>query len=274
MRLLILGSLFDSVATTVAEQVRRRHGLSAVAHRTLEDLAAARWSHRIGWAGVKTDLTFADGSTFAGIAPTMILNRLDYEPALLFTRMRPIDRDYARTEFFALLLSWLSGLGRIVVNQVAPSGLSGPALRPWQWITIAREAGLPAYPATASTSARRTPAPADVAPHAELMPGAAAPALGLLGYDRPLAYCPRPAGWRELLVLEDRVIDRTGRPVDAALAAAGIRLARAVHAEILTIELAQLDSDPQWRFIGANPRPAAIDGAWHDALTTWLEQRA
>ncbi|MDB5686551.1 MAG: hypothetical protein JWR77_1140 [Rhizorhabdus sp.] len=274
MRLLILGSLFDTMANMVGEHVRQRHGPTAVVHRTLEDLAAAQWCHRLGWAGVKTDLTFADGTSFAGFAPTMILNRLDYDPALLFTRMKVVDRDYARTEFFALLLSWLSGLGRIVVNQVAPSGLSGPMLRPWQWIMMARDAGLPAYPSMAGTSARRSPAPPDGIPRPELMPATHAPALALLGYDRPLTHGPRPAECRDLLVLEGRVIDRAGQPVDPALAAASIRLARAVHAEILTIELARLDGDPTWRFVGADPRPRLLDGAWHEALIAWMEERA
>lgn len=271
MRLLILGSTFDTVARSVAERITRRHGAESVMHRTLEDLANASWLHRVGAAGVTTSLNFADGTTFAGFAPTIVLNRLEFVPTLLFTRMATGDRDYARTEFYALLLSWLAGLGDIVVNRAAPSGLAGPDLRPWQWIASAAKVGLPPFPGGAATSARRAPAPPGSVPRPDLMPAVDDAALARLGFDRPITRAPPPAGLLQILVLGDRVI---GAEASQDLERPCTQLSRAVGAEILLIQLARLVNDTRWRFVSAEARPRTLGQQESIALTDWLEYRA
>src|SRR4051812_3197678 len=199
MRVLILASAFDTTARAVGDHLRARYGQSAVQHRTLEDLAAARWTHRIGASGAHTELRFADGTTVSDFAPTFLFNRLEFTPTLLFTRMAVEDRDYARTEFYALLLSWLASLGHSVVNGPAPSGLSGPALRSWQWMARAASVGLTPYPGAATTSTRRSPAVPDDVPRPDLLPMAADPAVAQLGLGGPLAHAPRPQSVLELV---------------------------------------------------------------------------
>jgi len=202
MRLLILGSAFDATARALANRLRARHGAAAVQHRTLEELAAARWDHRLGTRGTSTSLRFGDGTTLADFAPTLVFNRLEFISTLLFTGMAAADRDYARSEFYALLLSWLASMGDRIVNRATPSGLSGPALRSWQWTARAAEAGLSAYPAAATTNTRRAPPPSGAVPRPELLPMADETALAQLGLARPLAHAPRL----------QRVIERAVRP--------------------------------------------------------------
>jgi hypothetical protein len=273
MRLLILGSPFDTVARGLGERMRRRHGDAAVAHRTLEDLAAARWVHRLGAAGVATDVTFADGTSLTGFAPTTVFNRLEFVPTLLFTRMATRDRDYARTEFYALALSWLNSLGEIVVNRPAPSGLAGPNLRAWQWMSLAARVGLLPFPAAATTSARHLPPPAGAVPRSDLMPMLDSPDLAQLGFDRPMAHSPPPASRLHLLVLGERVIGDASEFCGHEIAERCAQLADAAATQILEVELARLDDDPRWRFVTADARPRFIGDAGLDALTDWLDGR-
>lgn len=274
MRVLILGSAFDTTARALADRLRARHGPAAVEHRTLEDLAAARWVHRLGARGVRTDLRFEDGTTLSDFAPTFVFNRLEFVPTLLFTRMAAGDREYARTEFYALLLSWLASLGERIVNRPAPSGLSGPALRPWQWMARAAQVGLLPYPGTATTSTRRAPAPRGAVPRSELLPMADDPALALLGLNRPVAHTPQPNAVLPLLVLQDRVFGGAADICGAEIAERCVRLARGLGVELLAVQLAQVEGDEHWRFLAANARPEAADDASLAALTHWVETRA
>jgi hypothetical protein len=274
VRLLILGNAFDATARALAERLRARHGSVAVQQRTLEELAAARWTHRLGPGGTRTDVRFSDNTTLAEFAPTLVFNRLEYVPTLLFARMAPADRDYARTEFFALLLSWLASIDEIVVNRATPSGLSGPALRRWQWIARAAEAGLHPYPGAATTNARRSPPPPGVVPRPELLHVRDEAALAQLGFARPLAHAPRPHAVVSLLVLGDAVVGDGAERCGADAAVGSIRLARAVGAELLTVQLAQVEGDPRWRFLAADARPEVGEESALTALADWVEARA
>ena len=273
MRVLILGSAFDSTLRGVAQRLRARHGTEAVQHRTLEDLVSARWAHRLGTDGVRTDLTFVDGATLAEHAPNLVFNRLEFVPTLLFARMAASDRDYARTEFHALLLSWLASLGNRVVNRATPSALAGPGLRAWQWAARAADAGLLPYPGAATTSARRAPAPPETVPRPEFLPAVDTYVSEKFGFDRPLAFAPRPGELLSVLVLGERVVGDGRQACGATVAAGCVRLARAVGAEILAVQLARVAGDIRWRFVTAEPRPRLTDEATLDALTDWLEAR-
>jgi hypothetical protein len=245
-----------------------------VQHRTLEELAAARWTHRLGAGSTQTALRFDDGTTLAECAPTLVLNRLHFVPTLLFARMAPADRDYARTEFYALLLSWLASMGERIVNRATPSGLSGPALRPWQWTARAADAGLPPYPGAATTNTRRAPPPPGAVPRPELLPMADDAALALLGIARPLAHAPRPQAVLDLLVLGDAVAGEGANVCGPDVSAGCVRLARAVDAELLAVQLAQVEGDERWRFLAADARPQVEEEAMLAALTAWIEARA
>jgi hypothetical protein len=274
MRVLILASAFDTTARAVGDHLRARYGQSAVQHRTLEDLAAARWTHRIGASGAHTELRFQDGTTLSDFAPTFFFNRLEFTPTLLFTRMAVDDRDYARTEFYALLLSWLASLGDSVVNRPAPSGLSGPVLRPWLWMARAASVGLIPYPGAATTSARRSPAPLDAVLRPELLSIADDPALAQLGVGRPAAHAPQPQAVLPLLVIGGRVFGDAAGMCGGETAAGCLRLARAVGVDLLGVQLAQCEGDPHWRLLAADARPQVDDESTMAALTDWIETRA
>lgn len=269
MRLLILAGPFDAVAAAVGRRVQTSGGV--VEQRSLEQLAAARWRHRLGCQGVATDLAFADGLNVDAMAPDMILNRLRYEPALLFTRMALADREYARAEFLALLLSWLASLGDRVIGRPAPSGLGGVRLGAWQWLTAAADAGFRTYAAAATTSARHVPATAGDATWPDLLPGADDPVLDLLGFDRPRALAPVPVGGRQLTVIGGRIVpDDDPVSSDGALSDSARRLADQCSADILLIDLAQVGRDPRWRFVTATTMPEKLGEPAIDALAAMI----
>jgi hypothetical protein len=167
----------------------------------------------------------------------------------------------------------LSG-GDLSKAPTTPSGLSGPALRPWQWTARAAEVGLSAYPGAATTNTRRAPPPSGAVPRPELLPMADETALAQLGLARPLAHAPRLQSVLPLLVLGDRVVG-DGVEICGADAAAGcVRLARAVDAELLAVYLAQAEGNPRWRFLAADARPQMEDEPTLAALTGWIESRA
>lgn len=264
MRLLILASPFDAVADAVALPFEAA-GHSAV-RCSLEDLAAARWVHRVGVSEPVTEIRLADGQKAAG---DVVLNRLRYEPTLLYTRMAAGDRDYARSEFHAVLLSWLASLGASVVGRPSPSGLGGVALGAWQWLAAAAAAGFPVCSASATTSARLAPSPRGSAPWPDLLPGAGDRSFDLLGPDRPVAAGPKPSARRRVVVVGDCLVGQES----PALAGSAVGLARAVAADILVIDLAQSGDDPTWRFVGATSMPERLDAPALDALVSLVEAR-
>ncbi len=65
--------------------------------------------------------------------------------------IRASDRNYVAIEMTAFLLAWLSALPCVVLGRPTSTSLSGPALRPEQWLHAAAEAGVPVRAARRST---------------------------------------------------------------------------------------------------------------------------
>lgn len=273
MRVLILGSPHDEAARAVTIGLRARHGEASVQHRTLEELGAADWTHRIGVTGTATSIRFPDGTTMAEFAPTLVFNRLEFIPTLLFTGMAEADRHYARAEFYALLLSWLASLGDRVLNRPSPYALCGPGFHSWQWLAVAANAGLSPYPGAATTSRRRAPPPVGAVPRPELMP-IPDDASAQLGFSGPFAHAPRPQAVCSLLVVGDRVVDEEAHSCGPGFTQSCLRLARVVGAELLEVQLAQPEGDDCWRFVAAEARPRVTDESMAAALVAWIEARA
>ena len=267
MRLLILASPYDAVAADVATRVRAAG--DPVTMVALEDLGRARWDHRLGGGAVATRLTLTDGLAVDAGAHDAVLNRLRYEPTLLFTRMQAEDRAYARAEFHALLLSWLASIDGRMVGRPAPPGLAGPQVGAWQWLQAATAAGFVPYPARATSSARLAPPGAGDQPWAALLPHAFHPALDMLGIDRPRAYAPAAVDGLRLTLIGGQAVEA----VDPALAACGARLAKAMGTDILQLELARSAADDRWRFVGAEPMPVVLDPPAIDALVALVRRR-
>ena len=78
------------------------------------------------------------------------------------------DRDYARMEMFALLLSWLANPGCPVINRPAPNALAGSAYRPPMWHRLAQIAGLTTVSLVATSSTRRFPVDRTAARRADI----------------------------------------------------------------------------------------------------------
>lgn len=270
MRLLVLGSGGDVTLHAIMRRMAHQHGPAAVRFRSFDDLAQAVWVHRIGRAGVSSELRFPDGSGLADFAPTLVLNRLVFDPGRLFAHWSDIDRDYARMELYALLLSFLQGFECPVVNRPDPAGLSGAVLRPLVWCARAAEAGLPLHDTGATTSTRRFPPPVQAQLRPELMPALDEAACARLGLDRPLGYANAAAAMTELLVIGDRIVGGEGLGLDAPC----LRLARGVSADLLGIRLARSAGDPQWRFVTADPMAPIVSDVALAALAQWLEARA
>ncbi|WP_084579255.1 hypothetical protein [Sphingomonas azotifigens] len=261
--ILLLGSAFDPVLVAVAEMLGARSTTLSIRHARLEDLAAAHWCHRVGSDGAETEVRDGAGRALRG-ARTAVLNRLRYEPALLFTRMTMADRDYARAEFHALLMSWLAGPTDCCINAATASGLAGPALRPWQWLAAAQAAGLAVAPArTGSSTRRRRHAAGEgrlpgMVERRDLVPLFADPAWDAGGLNRPYGEAAVPD---EVIRIE--VVGGIAHPppesahVPTSLSSAAGRLAQSVGADILAVELGRF-GNADWRFMAADPMPPQL----------------
>src|SRR5262249_31144793 len=130
MNFIILAHPADETAIRVAVLLRQRHDLHSVEVRTAEELLFAQWEHRLWSGGIANRIRLHDDTLLADSKHTVVFNRLTAIELAAFASISPSDREYARTETFALLLSWLAGFERRVVNPPSPSGLSGGTYRP------------------------------------------------------------------------------------------------------------------------------------------------
>src|SRR5262249_18392879 len=132
--------------------------------------------------------------------PTVIFNRICFVDLPQFFNAAQVDRDYARMEAFALLLSWLSSPGCPVINRPAPSALTGSAYRLPMWARLARVAGLTPLRLMAPPSTRRLPAHPTAARRPDLAPGGASDREGL---PRPndFSWFSEPVGSSNLSLL-------------------------------------------------------------------------
>ncbi len=152
----VLAHAHDRGAVAVSRAIADRHGDSAVHVVQASELGRApRWSHAIDARGSVTgDVALQSGTVLAADGIGCVFNRLVGIVPPAFARAPARERDYAAAEMHALLVSWLAGLGRPVINPVA--GLFGnPSRR--QWLTRAVAAGIPVMRDVVATSARLVP---------------------------------------------------------------------------------------------------------------------
>jgi hypothetical protein len=255
---LVLAHPTDETAIAVTSMLRQRHGEFAVELRSPEELLCAScWDHRVSAAGVKTEIRMADGSLLAGNAPSVIFNRIGFVDPPQFLTAAPVDRDYARMEMFALLLSWLTSPGCPVINRPAPNVLAGGVYRPPMWFRLAQISGLPIISLMATTSTRRFPADRMAARRPDL---ALAGAYDIDGRPRPNDF-----SWFSAPIDADRasflaVGGRVPEDAPAALAEPCRRLAQLADTDILRIDfVASADSPSGWLFTGADSCPQVAE---------------
>lgn len=75
-----------------------------------------------------------------------MVDRLHYLPQTIVARLSGPDGDYARQEFYALLLSLLEAMPGPMLGTPSPQGLCGPWRHPSLWRDLARQAGLRIVP--------------------------------------------------------------------------------------------------------------------------------
>lgn len=212
----------------------RDRGLEPIEIVSGDEVACAlRIEHRIGAAGVSTELRLARGLTIASAATRGVLNRLLLPPAGGQALAAAADRDYARQEILALTMSWLHGLPCPVLGRATAQGLSGPWLHVSEWTALAARAGLRTAPYHRSSSGE---------------PGDGPAASARVGPHRTV-FCVADdvAGGRAGAV--DGAGGATGGAPPEVLAGA-TRLARLAGASLLGV-----DFGPGWTFASASPMP-------------------
>ena len=271
MRALVLACPADDLAVAVAARWRHRQGDEALRIVPLDALLfAPRWEHRVGPERASTDLVLHDGTDLGAFAPAIVLNRLAGWSSTFAARWKDADRAYAQSEIFALLLSWLASLPCPVINRPAPPSLVGPNPSMLEWAAHARAAGLQPLDAVVTSSTRRVPPPADRMERPDLLDPDWAEAALPSRLDRPAAWSPAIAAWRQVLVIGE---EAHGAPQEVATAC--IRLAHACGAELLAISLARLhNATSEWRFGGANTMPLEASSNQVAAIVAHMERRA
>lgn len=237
IRWAVLCSSDDPSGPWVARGLRAR-GLDGVRVVTSEELVySTRINHEVSATRVRSAITLGDGAV---LGPDLrgTVNRVTRVPSAHLARASPGDQEYAVQELYALLTSVLHGLPGVIANRPDARGLSGPWLRPPEWMTLGARAGLRG---AGYRSAGHDPVPAQfqrsvavVGPEVVAQPLPAVPALG-----RPVTSSP-----------PDRV--RQGC----------LRLAQSQDLLILGVDFAVVDG--VWLLCGASPVPDLRTGG--DAL--------
>ena len=246
----ILAGRRDAGARAVHHELSRRVGADRVVRVLPTDLVRARWSHRVSESGaVVSRVRLPPGRD---LAPDAVLHRLEAVPAGSAAASAR-DRDYAASEFDALVASWLLGLGHRVLG---PTGAYATALgpSPASALAAAERCGLPVARSGLLTRAGLIGPPAPRERHLPRIewPGvASAPVPVDVVPDRPVT--------SRLLVVADRVhgplADRFGATAQALAAALGTNLLELAFADgpavVGVTTMPQLDTAGQVHVVAA-----------------------
>ena len=281
---LILAHAEDLTALQVRNALTERHGHTQVRMLTAEDLAlSTQWFHQQEERQVKTLLRLADGLLLSSDSIKVVFNRLRYVTMPHFDTAKPVDRDYAVGEMFALLLSWLASLSCPVVNRVSVRGLGGAELGLAEWLLLAGKAGLPTRRLRFTTNSRLffrksfvpyVPSEGASLSKAESFQPALVPVLG----QSPALFL-EPVAEEVLRVLV--VGNKTFPDVISELTGNCLRLARMSGCDLIECFFARpqpsraiVDRGEEWTFCNANHFPHALDGREVAAIVEMLESKA
>jgi hypothetical protein len=148
--IVILADEEDLLAIRVAAALRRDRCPVTVLTPTQLSLGC-EWSHTLSGPAATTHLRLR--SEDREVVPLAVLNRLPaspFFPAKLWGS--PADAGYAEAEFQALLASWLASLECLVLGP-AKSGLLSQQLGLFEWLSVARDVGLPVQAITLANDA-------------------------------------------------------------------------------------------------------------------------
>jgi hypothetical protein len=277
--LLILAHVGDETAVRVTQALRRRPEGRRVEVVTPEELALApAWEHRIDNAGPRGAVRLARGEVLDRSSIAAVFNRLRFVTMPHFLGLRD-DYDYAVTEMYALVLSWIGSLPCPVINRPDPRGLGGPERSFVEWLALAGAAGLPTRRLAFATNARSAAFQGmDVySPITRFAPGQAnrIPRAGRPLGKRPALYLqPVLDRYQTATVVDDSVLNA---PTEE-LASGCLRVAKSSGCELLDLTFAARTRDngdrPSWCIVDVNPFPEPRHPTVVDAITTLLARRA
>jgi hypothetical protein len=120
----------------------------------VELLSGIGWSHRQADGVTTTTLRLSNGRSVCSTEITAVFNRLSFLNPHYFATFNEVDRQYAASEMFALLLSWLASLRCPFINPVGARDLAGGSRSLLGWLQLAGQSGLPTRQAQFTTNAR------------------------------------------------------------------------------------------------------------------------
>lgn len=232
-----------------AYQGLKFRGLEPLELVTNDALAhGVHWEHRVGTAGVYTEITLADNRKICNKDLHGVINRILFAPAECLNIIHPTERAYINQELNTFFLSWLYSLPQPVINRPTPHGLSGQWRPSSEWIYLASGAGLPTP--TYRQSSR------DIV-------------KSLYNQIEPV---PRETTVKKIIVLNGLVV---GTSVSAHIQEGCRRLAEMSRTTLLGLEFA-FEPNDNWTFVNATTHPDLEIGgeALLDALAIMLKDEA
>jgi hypothetical protein len=135
-----------SVAASLHSMLREDCASSSVEVWTVRPamLSQAIWSHYVDERGrVETQLTLPGRPALLSSQVRAVFNRIQHLPMPSFLHGSAQDRDYAATEFQALMQSWLASFGDRILHSLRNQPLLSPQLPMLRWAQAAAVQGLP-----------------------------------------------------------------------------------------------------------------------------------
>lgn len=226
----------------------------------LDEIATSpSFRHGLDGGRCQTSVRLRDGRSWSDTDLAVVVNRLQFADVPQFSRARAVDREYAVMEFFALLISWLSGLDCPVIQPPSAQALHGRLLSPIAWQSLAVRAGLAVPRLRVVTSPRLFPAaqhpkqPMVPIPHGPDLLGIDLPDLDRdLGADQPLFLGDSfGTDHQTVLVFGEEILGDL--PGDLAIPCR--RLVRLSGHTLLRIHFSRHCDGDEWLFTGAEPVP-------------------
>lgn len=111
---------------------------------TCRDFLSPGWRYHVGNPNASSLVLHGNKLPVSEISG--VLTRLPYVWVEELPEIVPTDRAYVASEICAFLLCWLSELNCPVLNRPRPGCLTGPCLRPEQWVATASRLGMRVRP--------------------------------------------------------------------------------------------------------------------------------
>jgi hypothetical protein len=264
----------DDLAVRVHNEMRRRFGAAASIVAVEELTLAPAWHHALVRGVPVSGIRLPSGAALGPERSFLLFNRIRRTHMPTFDAAPESDRNYAQSEMYALLLSWIRSLGGRAVNPACPAGLAGPELSRLEMLSLAARAGLPVARYAITMDPRG--APIGGACEYRKIPGRLAPP----GCD--LAPAERPhAGVQPLVAMDCNLQEETALLAAGTFVTAGadlvpgiLRLQDLTGCPLLELRLARAAGDGRWKVTFATPFPEQAQPRAVQIIADFLTERA